>query len=359
MNIVESTAGYEAWLRAELGRDIVETDIATKHAKMASGPFPFLRATYWRWAETILDVCPELAKAPQVLAVGDIHLENYGTWRDADGRLIWGVNDFDEAADMPYALDLVRLGTSAMLGCPHLDTAADICANILRGYTRGLENPQPIVLDHDYAWLRRLVNVPNGERAHFWEKMAALRPAVTPPPRYLRAITDAMPDPRGKIVYVRRTAGAGSLGRPRFVGTMEWHSAPILREAKAALPSAWTRVRGRGAQTLRCYEIATGAHRAPDPWYALSDDVIVRRLSPNNRKLDAETHPLELIDKKMLRAMARDLAAIHLGVTDKRKAIGADLAKRQKGWFAEAVKRTATFVRAEQREWKKRMRKAA
>src|SRR5256885_17230124 len=73
------------------------------------------------------------------------------------------------------------------------------------------------------------------------------------------------------------------------------------------------------AKTLRCYEIATGTYRAPDPWYALTDDVIVRRLSPNNRKLDAETHPLELIDKKMLRAMGRDLAAIHLGLTDARK----------------------------------------
>ncbi len=53
--------------------------------------------------------------APQVLAVGDMHLENFGTWRDADGRLVWGVNDFDEAAVMPYPLDLVRLAASIRL----------------------------------------------------------------------------------------------------------------------------------------------------------------------------------------------------------------------------------------------------
>jgi hypothetical protein len=359
MNIAESTAAYEKWLRAELGDELVKRDIATKHDKMASGPFPFLRATYWRWAETIIDICPELADAPKALAVGDIHLENYGTWRDADGRLIWGVNDFDEAADMPYALDLVRLGTSAMLGCPHLDTAADITAHILRGYTRGLEDPHPIVLDHDYAWLRKLVNVPNREREHFWEKMASLKPPVTPPERYVGAITDAMPEPKGKIAYTRRTAGVGSLGRPRFVGTMDWYGSPIIREAKAALPSAWTRVKGRGARTLRCYEIATGTHRAPDPWYALTDNVIVRRLSPNNRKLDAETHPLDLIDKRMLRLMARDLAAVHLGLVDARKAVGADIAKRKDGWLADAVKRAAAFVRGEQKEWTKAARKAA
>ena len=67
-------------------------------------------APIWRWAETILEVCPDLAGAAAVLAVGDIHLENFGTWRDGDGRLVWGVNDFDEAARMPYALDLVRPG---------------------------------------------------------------------------------------------------------------------------------------------------------------------------------------------------------------------------------------------------------
>ena len=115
MSIVQSAANYEAWLRSQLKDEFVEKDLKRKHQKMADGPFPFLRATYWRWAETILAICPELAGAVQVLAVGDIHVENFGTWRDADGRLVWGVNDFDEAAEMPYAIDMVRLATSAAL----------------------------------------------------------------------------------------------------------------------------------------------------------------------------------------------------------------------------------------------------
>jgi hypothetical protein len=352
MNIIESTAAYEDWLRAQLDNEVVERDIDIKHAKMAGGPFPFLRATYWRWAETILDICPALADAPSTLAVGDIHLENYGTWRDVEGRLIWGVNDFDEAAEMPYALDLVRLGASAMLGCPDLDTVGDITANILFGYERGLDDPHPIVLDHAYGWLRQLVIVPNKERQHFWDKMNGLKPEKKTPERYVRTITDAMPDPKLRITFARRTAGAGSLGRPRFVGIAQWRGAPVIREAKAALPSAWTRVKGRGATALRCYEIATGIYRAPDPWYAVTDGVIVRRLSPNNRKLDAETHPLELMDKKMLRAMARDLAAVHLGLVDTRAAIGRDLKRRKAGWLADAVTRAAAFVHGEHKEWR-------
>jgi len=355
MNIVASTAAYETWLRAQLGTEVVEKDIVTKHAKMAEGSFPFLRATYWRFAETILDICPELADAPSALAVGDIHLENYGTWRDVEGRLIWGVNDFDEAAEMPYVLDLVRLGTSAVLGCPHIDTVKDICASILTGYERGLANPHPIVLDADYAWLRKLVAVPNKERQHFWDKMEALDPPKKPVvDRYVRSISGAMPAPKLDIDYSLRVAGAGSLGRPRFVGAADWRGGKVVREAKAALPSAWTLVKGRKAQRLRCYDIATGAYRAPDPWYALANSVVVRRLSPNNRKLDAETHPLQLIDKKMLRAMARDLAAVHLGVTDTRKAILDDLHAREPGWLRDAVKRAAAFVRDEQDRWTKR-----
>jgi hypothetical protein len=360
MKIVESTAAYEGWLRAQLGNEVVEKDIGTKHAKMALGPFPFLRATYWRWAETILEVCPELSGAPQVLAVGDIHLENYGTWRDDDGRLIWGVNDFDEAADMPYVLDLVRLATSAAIGCPHFDSLSNICANLLRGYADGLADPKPIILDHDYALLRKLVTVPNRERAHFWAKIAALKPTKAPPPeRYAQALARAMPDKGLAIRHFRRTAGAGSLGRPRFVGVAQWRGAPIVREAKAALPSAWNRVKGRGPNTIRCYEIATGTYRAPDPWYSAEDDVVVRRLSPNNRKLDAETHPLELVDKRMLRLMAQDIASIHLGLVDARKAIERDLRKRPADWLVSAVKRAATFVREEQRKWSKAARGAA
>lgn len=39
------------------------------------------------------------------MAVGDLHVENFGTWRDIEGRLVWGVNDFDEAHPLSYAND--------------------------------------------------------------------------------------------------------------------------------------------------------------------------------------------------------------------------------------------------------------
>ena len=77
--------------------------------------FPFFRATYYRWAQLWPQICPELAKAPRVLTVGDFHLENLGTWRDIEGRLIRGVNHLDEAWPMTYTTDLVRLAVNAPL----------------------------------------------------------------------------------------------------------------------------------------------------------------------------------------------------------------------------------------------------
>ncbi len=355
-NGIKASAGaYEDWLRKQLGKDVVAKGLREKHKKMAEGPFPFLRATYWRWAETILDICPEFAKTPKVLAVGDIHIENFGTWRDVDGRLVWGVNDFDEAAKMPYALDLVRLATSALLGFGQSASARAVCANILRGYRRGLDDPRPIVLDHAYAWLRELVVVPEKQRERFWTKLEGLTSGKKrPPARYVRCLTKAMPDQTLKIAIFARQAGAGSLGRPRWVGVADWRGAPVVREAKAALPSAWTRANGRGGRTLHITRIATGRFRAPDPWFALEDDIVVRRLSPNNRKLDAEAHLLDLMSKKMLRTMGRDLAAAHLGADDRRKLIKRDLARRKPRWLESAVERAAGFVRREHKQWQRK-----
>src|SRR5262249_44895486 len=111
--IVATTDAYESWLRRHC--KVIKADLNKKHGDMAENPFAFLRATFYRWVELLPVHCPELAGAPRLLCVGDLHFENFGSWRDAEGRLVWGVNDFDEAARMPYASDLVRLAASAML----------------------------------------------------------------------------------------------------------------------------------------------------------------------------------------------------------------------------------------------------
>src|ERR1700730_9845992 len=113
MNIFKATADFEHWLAGQL--PIIRQDLALKHAHMAEAAFPFFRATFYRWLQLWPEVCGEVTRAPRVLGVGDLHIENFGTWRDEEGRLIWGVNDLDEAWPAAYTLDLVRLTASAYL----------------------------------------------------------------------------------------------------------------------------------------------------------------------------------------------------------------------------------------------------
>lgn len=349
--IHESARQYEDWLRLQLHGDVVEADLTEKHEKMKANAFVFLRATYWRWAETILDICPDLATGPQVLAVGDIHLENYGTWRDADGRLVWGVNDFDEAADMPYGLDLVRLATSAILAGGSSAKADVIATAIMKGYCRGLDAPCPVVLDRDYEWLRELAVVPDKERKKFWKKMAALKREPAPED-YMTAISRCMPETGLSIETARRSAGVGSLGRPRWVGITDWRGAPIVREAKALVMSAWSRQHRPGESSIQGAEIANGRNRPIDPWYKIAGNLVVRRLSPNNRKIEAEGNLSALLSSDMLEAMGLDLANLHSGAEGRAAAIKEDLGKRKSDWLTRSATAAAAATVKEYEEWK-------
>src|SRR5207253_11523166 len=135
MKIDEATQLYEEWVATRA--TLVPVDLRLKHQQMAAGVFPFLRATFYRWVQLWQEICPKLAAAPAVLAVGDLHVENFGSWRDAEGRLIWGVNDFDEAYPMAYTNDLVRLAASARVAAKeeHLAIRARQASEaILEGY---------------------------------------------------------------------------------------------------------------------------------------------------------------------------------------------------------------------------------
>src|ERR1700682_1421982 len=241
MNCKQATESYEAWL-AKLTR-IIEADLVFKHQQMSADIFSFMRATFYRWVELWVEFCADLAKAPVVLAVGDLHIENFGTWRDQEGRLVWGVNDFDEAFPLPYTNDLVRLAVSAHLAisADHLAIRpADACDAILKGYLKGLKDRgSPFILAERHDWLRSTVSSELRDPARVWEKLNAL-PTIKSgvPAKAKKALAASLPIEKLKYRVVHRLAGLGSLGRQRFVALGEWDGGLIAREAQALLPSA-------------------------------------------------------------------------------------------------------------------------
>ena len=113
MKIDRATRLYEAWLAKQI--HLVPSDLALKHKIMKRDAFFFFRATFYRWMQVWPEVCRDVVAAPLLLAIGDAHIENFGTWRDSEGRLVRGTNDFDEGYSLPYTNDLVRLAVSATL----------------------------------------------------------------------------------------------------------------------------------------------------------------------------------------------------------------------------------------------------
>ncbi|GAA3056044.1 DUF2252 domain-containing protein [Streptomyces roseofulvus] len=110
-----------------------------KFRKMAGSAFAFYRGTaclFYQDLEREAHGGPFLdERTGRVWIHGDLHAENFGTYMDANGRLVFNVNDFDEAYVGPFTWDLKRLAASLAL----------------LGYTKALSDEQITRLVRIYA----------------------------------------------------------------------------------------------------------------------------------------------------------------------------------------------------------------
>ena len=341
MNIVDSSASYEQWLGKQL--IILPHDLELKHDAMAQDGFSFLRATFYRFLQLWKQHGDAAVRAPRVLAVGDLHVANYGTWRDVEGRLIWGINDFDEVYPLPYTIDLVRLALSAHMATDenHLAiAAADACDSILAGYQEGLTTGgRPFVLEQQHKWLRDTVTSDLRNPTEFWEKLTGLTDiAGNVPKTAQRGMEKLLPEGAIPERIIHRIAGLGSLGRERYVLLAAMHGAPIAREAKALCASAcvWAGWKG-GSNTPMYSEAIEAPLRAQDPFVRVKRDWIIRRLAPYCSRVDLASLPKQREESRLLNAMGFELANVHLGTKGAQKKIIADLKKRPKKWLHQAA----------------------
>jgi hypothetical protein len=325
---------------------------------MAADAFSFLRATFYRWAQLWPEVCRELTDAPAVLAVGDLHVENFGTWRDAEGRLIWGVNDFDETVTLPYTQDLVRLATSALLAIEEARisiSARRACAAILEGYAESLQRRGgPAVLAERYRWLRDLAIARLKDQRPFWNHLRALPDAPAHWHSGARRLLKASLPVRGFTVrFVQRQAGAGSLGRVRLVALADWRGGMIAREAKPLAPSAWLWAQGLRLVPPRYREILTRAVRVPDPFLSVHGKWLIRRLAPDGSRIELASLPRDHDEDRLLWMMGWETANMHLGSPAQRRSILADLRHRRGRWLSRAAGGMALAVEQDWRKWRK------
>ncbi|KAL1958019.1 hypothetical protein VTO42DRAFT_5231 [Malbranchea cinnamomea] len=90
-----------------------------KFRKMAASAFAFYRGSaclFYHDLQHEQHGGPFLdERTSRVWIHGDLHAENFGTYMDSEGRLIFNVNDFDEAYVGPFTWDLKRFAASIAL----------------------------------------------------------------------------------------------------------------------------------------------------------------------------------------------------------------------------------------------------
>jgi uncharacterized protein (DUF2252 family) len=90
-----------------------------KFRKMAASPFAFYRGSaslfYADMTAAYADDSFLDERTSRVWIHGDLHAENFGTYMNSDGQLVFNVNDFDEAYVGPFSWDLKRFAASVAL----------------------------------------------------------------------------------------------------------------------------------------------------------------------------------------------------------------------------------------------------
>jgi hypothetical protein len=289
-----------------------------------------------------------------VLAVGDLHVENFGTWRDQEDRLVWGVNDFDEAFPLPYTNDLVRLAAGALLAIAENQIALktkEACEAILAGYMKGLESGgRPFVLEEDHKSLRAMAFGSARNPRRFWKKLLSEDIVKGGIPKAVSEIFgEVMPESKSPYLFFLRASGLGSLGRLRVVAVTDCSGGKIAREVKALAPSACAWAAVGGTWKLLYSTLLKNAIRSRDPFVQVKDSWLVRRLAPHCCRIELEDLPKSRDEYRLLHAMGWETANIHLGSPEYLTAIKRDLAKRETNWLRDAANE---MVKATEHDWK-------
>jgi len=355
-DVVSATNAFEKWAGRHV--NLIASDVRLKHELMASAPFPFFRATFYRWAQWWPKICPELARAPQVLAVGDLHVENYGTWRDTEGRLIWGVNDFDETWPAAYTVDLVRLLTSAYLaiGAAHLSLTRKRAREAMeQGYRDSLsKGGGPFILAEHHRWLRLLALNKLRDPVAFWKKILSCRKYRGKLPAGVwRLVRSSVPRRTTNYELRVRIAGLGSLGHPRVLALAAWDGAHIVREAKQLTPSGWIWAGGLPSSQILSRKLIESAVRIRDPHVIFTEHWIVRRLAPDCCHIEIQSLPEERDEERIAYYMGWETANIHLGSPKAVPAVKRDLARRKGRWLHKAAKAMLKTTLLDWKAWRR------
>jgi uncharacterized protein (DUF2252 family) len=241
--------------------------LVLKYRAMRASPFAFLRGSCHLFYAR-LPGSGVFKTAPPVWACGDLHLENFGSYK-GDNRLVYfDINDFDESVLAPASWDMARLLTSLRVGADSLHVSSDqaqgLCQLLLDAYGASLALGKAYWVERDTAQglVRVLLDgLRARQRVGFLDSRTVLKrgrrllradgkKALPATAQQRAAIIDFMrgfarsqphPDFYAVLDVARRIAGTGSLGVDRFAILVQGKGGPdghYVLDLKQALPSS-------------------------------------------------------------------------------------------------------------------------
>jgi uncharacterized protein (DUF2252 family) len=260
-----STSVYEKIATFNAGRD--PERLALKLKKMRIDPFVFLRGTCHLFYEELQAFDP-LKDVPNAWVCGDLHLENFGSYKGDNRLAYFDINDFDEAALAPCTWDIVRFLVSLQLGLGSSRFAeaeiATLCEGFITAYSDALVAGKARWVERETSTgvIRDLLDsVGQRSRPDFLDSRTELKGKA----RRLRCdgkkalpardgdrdkveaflagyVSDDKPKGFFDVIDIaRRIAGTGSLGLERYIVLVRGKGSPdanYLLDIKEAAPSS-------------------------------------------------------------------------------------------------------------------------
>jgi uncharacterized protein (DUF2252 family) len=311
-----------------------------KFRKMAASPFAFYRGSaalfYADMTGAYADDSFLDERTSRVWIHGDLHAENFGTYMNSSGQLVFNVNDFDEAYVGPFSWDLKRFAASVALIGYAKALSDDVITSLVTAFARsyltelraiaagGDDAIGSITLDNADGVLRRVLQqarlntrvdllaaqttIDDFERRFsLGDGVYEIDDAVGTPvreafDRYLTTLPAKRPVATNiKDIVLRKGVGIGSAGLPSYNLLLEGHTQALendviiyMKQAQVPAVARWIddeRVRGyfrhQGHRTAESQR-ALQAHA--DPWLGYSElngvGQLVAEVSPYAADLD-------------------------------------------------------------------------
>ncbi len=246
-----------------------------KFDELAGDFFKFFRGTALLFYR---DMAGQDAHMPSVMALGDVHPENFGVMPDRHGAPIFGVNDFDETIYAPFTWDIKRGGVGFWVAAREVagmkrKKRRKVVAKFVKGYLqamafyadRSTEKNESYRMDNSpkvirklfgdawkerRSWLREDYLDPSGLRFRATDELQPLSGEVGKFQAAINALAKSKRikglkragELKVKDVCVRHRQGTASLGLPRYYVLIEGPSKDatddLIIEFKRARQSA-------------------------------------------------------------------------------------------------------------------------